>query len=218
MATIRCDDRGMKTWIIVTVLVLLAAIAVVGLRRDQQLVELPEGAAGGGMAGALAFRVRVAVPPAGRAFFGMLPSFIEDNIEGAAPRELSFDHTSPGAAAGIVGPDRIGLRNADGWDLYIETDGEGRIKPATYAVFPIYLGERHVKLRCRPLEPPVGHLRSLPAGEGKLSGDFLVELDNCKNADSNKNVDWPPAPLELRGSFAGLPAGAVTGARTALLR
>ena len=52
-----------------------------------------------------------------RPFFGLLPG-----------SELRFDHSSRGAKIGSVGHDRLELR-ADGWDLFIETDGEGRIEP-----------------------------------------------------------------------------------------
>lgn len=198
----------MKTWLIVIALILLAAAAVVSLRRDQHSLDSRDDIAGGAMAGGPAFRVLIAVPPSGRALFGMLPNWAEDRIEGAAPRQLSFDQTSPGAELVGIGPERIELRNAGGWELYIEKDGQGRIAPATYVVFPIYLGERHVKLRCRPAAVAVGHLRSQPAGEGKLSGGFRVELEvPCKNASSGKYVEWPGAPLELQGSFSGLPTG-----------
>jgi hypothetical protein len=36
-------------------------------------------------------------------------------------------------------------------------------------------------------------------------GRFLVELAACKNAESGKAIEWPPAPLTVRGSFNGLP-------------
>lgn len=197
---------AMKTRLIVITLVLLAAVAVFSLRRDRQRADLFEEIAGGGTAGGPVFRVHIAVPPSGRAFFGMLPNWLEDRIEGAAPRELAFDQTSPGAEVAGLRGDRIWLRNGDGWDLLIEAGAEGGLAAQTDVVFPIYLGERHVKLRCRPAEPAIGHLRMEPAGEGRLGGSFQVELETCKNADSGKNVAWPPAPLEVRGRFAGLPA------------
>jgi hypothetical protein len=36
---------------------------------------------------------------------------------------------------------------------------------------------------------------------------FLVELATCENADSRKTIEWPPAPLTVRGNFEGLPQG-----------
>lgn len=197
----------MKTGLTVIVLLLLAAFAVVSLRRDQQRTATVEALPGAESARDPAFRVRVVVPPGGRALLGLLPSFIEDRIEGAAPRELIFEHTGPGTEVGAVGPERIELRNADGWDLSLAVDAAREITAASYITFPIYLGERHIHLRCRPSEPAVGHLRVQPGPEGRLWGSFLVEVHHCKNALSNKNVDWPGTPLEVRGTFAGLPVG-----------
>ena len=43
------------------------------------------------------------------------------------------------------------------------------------------------------------------AGSGELGGSFLVELATCKNAESGRAIEWPPAALTVRGSFKGLP-------------
>lgn len=147
------------------------------------------------------------MPPMTRAVFGLLPNFIEDRLEGAMKRELRLDHSSLGTELGRVGPRILELRNADGWDLLIETDAEGRIAGETRVYFPINLGERDVKLVCRPEEPAVGYLKTEPAGDGKLNGSFQLEVFACINVASGKIPQWPPAPLKLRGSFAGLPLG-----------
>jgi len=123
------------------------------------------------------------------------------------PRELEFGPTSPGAAIGTVTPDRLELR-ADGWDLSLQTDRQGRIAPGTRLVFPLGLGGRHVTLRCRPKGPSTGYLRTTPRpGAGELGGTFLVKLAICENAASGKTPNWPPAPLTVQGSFAGLGRG-----------
>jgi hypothetical protein len=73
-------------------------------------------------------------------------------------------------------------------------------------LFPLELGGRQVKLRCRPAVPGIGHLHTTTrAGSDVLDGRFLVERATCKNAESGKDIEWPPAPLTLRGSFKGLP-------------
>ncbi len=192
----------MKTLLIVIALVLLGFFAVLGLRRERP--DPPEESSSAEISGEPSFRVRLVMPSSARALFGILPAWIEDRLEGATPRELAFDHKSRGAAVGSLATDRLELRDDDGWHLWIETDAEGRIGPATHLIFPIYLGERHVKLRCRPAEPAVGYLRNQPAGAGKLGGTFLVELATCKNADSGKKgrlaAGAARAERELRSS------------------
>ena len=46
------------------------------------------------------------------------------------------------------------------------------------------------------------------AGSGELDGRFLVGLATCENAGTGKAIEWPPAPLTLRGGFEGLLPGA----------
>lgn len=150
------------------------------------------------------FEVRVVVPRLARPLAGILPDWVVGKLDGT-PSELRFDHTSPGARIGSVGHDRLKL-SADGWDLSIETDGEGRITPGTRLVFPLGLGGRQVKLRCRPADRASGLLHTTKrAGADELDGGFLVELATCENAESGKAIEWPSAPLTLRGSFNGLP-------------
>jgi hypothetical protein len=153
------------------------------------------------------FRARMIMPPMTRAVFGLLPNFVEDRLPGAMKRELLLDHTSPDTELGRVGPRILELRNAAGWDLSIETDAEGRIAGDTRVYFPINLGERDVRLVCRPVDPAVGHLKMEAAEDGRLSGSFQLEIVACLNAKSGKRPEWPPAPLKLRGSFAALPPG-----------
>ena len=85
-----------------------------------------------------AFEVRVVVPRLARPFGGILPDWVVKNFDGT-PSELRFDHTSGGVRIGRVAPDHLELR-ADGWELFIESDGDGRIAPGTHLVFPLALG------------------------------------------------------------------------------
>ncbi|MFS8085177.1 MAG: hypothetical protein ACMG6H_06070 [Acidobacteriota bacterium] len=180
-----------KTSLIVVVLALLACLLVLRSRPAK-----PVAASASDTSRGPSFEVNVVRPFSARPFFGLLPG-----------SELRFDHTSRGAAIGSVGQDRLELR-ADGWDLFIETDGEGRVAPGTRLVFPIELGGRQVRLRCRPADQASGNLRTTTrAGSDNLDGNFLFELAACENADSGKAIEWPPAPLTVRGSFEGLPHG-----------
>jgi hypothetical protein len=144
---------------------------------------------------------------------GILPTKLEAKLIGG---ELRFDHASGGAKIGRVASDHLEL-SADGWDLLIETDGEGRIAPGTRLVFPIEIAEKLYTLRCRPADPATGYLSStMQASSDVLDGRFLVELAKCENAQTGKILDteaganpgdaWPSAPLTLRGSFQGLPS------------
>ena len=152
------------------------------------------------------FEVRVVMPRSGLPFGGILPDALVKKLDGT-PRELRFDHTSPGAQIVRVEHHRVELR-ADGWDLLIETDAEGRVAPGTRLVFPLALGGRHVRLNCRPADSAIGYLSTTPrAGSDELGGRFLVKLATCENAESGKTINWPPAPLTLRGSFERLPHG-----------
>ncbi len=192
----------MKIWVIIIALALVACLAWLvwlGSRPDEPddtLAEIVSDTSRGP-----SFEVRVVVPRGGLPLGGILPDSLVKKYD-LTPRELRFDHTSPGAEIGNVGHDRLEL-SADGWELFIETDGEGRIAPGTHLVFPTGLGGRQVRLNCRPADRATGQLSTTTRAGS--DGRFLVELATCKNAESGKTINWPPAPLTVRGSFAGLP-------------
>ena len=161
------------------------------------------------------FEVNVERPRTDRAFFGILPTKLEAKLFGVD--ELRFDQRSRGAKIGSVAPNHVEL-SADGWDLLIETDGEGRISKATRLVFPTEIAEKKWTLRCRPADRATGYLQATTrAGSDVLDGRFLIEFANCADAVTGKILDteaggnpgqaWPSSPLTLRGSFAGLPQG-----------
>lgn len=199
----------MKTSLIIIALALLACLVGLvwlGSRRDDA-DEMDETVSESisNTSGGPAFEVRVVVPRAGLPLGGILPDWFLKKHD-LTPRELRFDYTSPGAKIVSVGPHRVEL-SADGWELFIETDGEGRITPGTRLVFPLGLGGKQVRLNCRPADRASGYLRTTTrAGSNDLGGRFLVELATCKNAESGKTTNWPPAPLTVRGSFVGASA------------
>ena len=194
----------MKTSLIIIALALLACLACLvwlGSRPDE-----PAGESVSDTSQGPSFEVRVVVPRSGLPLGGILPDALVKKLDGT-PRELRFDHTSSGAQIGSVGPDRLEL-SADGWNLFIETDGEGRVAPGTHLVFPLGLGGRQVRLSCRPADRATGYLRTTTrVGSDELDGRFLVELATCENVETGKAIEWPPAPLSVRGSFEGLPHG-----------
>ena len=193
-----------KTSLIIIALALLACLAwLVWLasRPDEPVGESVSDTSRGP-----SFEVRVVMPRGGLPLGGILPDWLVKKYD-LTPRELRFDHTSRGAKIGSVGHDRLEL-NADGWELFIETDGEGRVAPGTHLVFPTGLGGRQVRLNCRPADRATGYLRTTTrAGSDELGGRFLVELATCKNAESGKTTNWPPAALTVSGSFVGPPHG-----------
>lgn len=194
---------SIKIWLIIIALALVACLVVLVLRsrRDEMVAE-----SGPDTSHGPSFEVRVVMPRGGLPLFGILPDWFVRKHD-LTPRELGFDHTSPGAKIVSVGNDRLEL-SADGWELFIEKDGEGRVAPGTHLVFPTGLGGRQVRLNCGPADPAAGYLSTTTrAGSDELGGRFLVELAICKNAESGKTINWPPAPLTVRGSFVGLPNG-----------
>lgn len=191
--------RSRKTWLIIIAVALLACLAALVwfVTRPNEPVALDTSQGP-------AFEVRVVVPWLARPFGGILPDALVKKFDGI-PSELRFDHTNRGGQITSVGHDRVELR-ADGWDFLIESDRERRITSATHLVFPLALGGRQVRLNCWPADPATGYLRTKTrAGSNDFVGSFVVELANCKNAESGKAIDWPAAPLTVRGSFVGPP-------------
>jgi hypothetical protein len=203
--------KSLKTSLIIIALALLAGVACLvwlGSRPDEP--DEPVGASVSETSGGPSFEVRVVMPRSGLPLGGILPDWLVRKLDGT-PRELRFDHTSPGAQIVSVKQDRLEL-SADGWNLFIETDGEGRIAPGTHLVFPLGLGGRRLRLDCRPADRATGYLLTTTrAGSDHLDGRFLVELATCKNAESGKTTNWPPAPLTVRGSFVGRAARSSLG-------
>jgi hypothetical protein len=192
--------KSFKTSLIIIALALLACVVVFVVLRSRPDAPFAESISG--TSRGPSFEVRVVVPRTGLPFGGILPDVLVKKYD-LTPRELRFDHTSPGAQIGSVEPDRLEL-SADGWALNIETDGEGRITSATHLVFPLGLGGTRLRLDCRPADRATGYLRTTTrVGSDELGGSFLVALANCKNAESGKSTNWPPAPLTVRGSFIG---------------
>jgi hypothetical protein len=198
---------SMKTSLIILGLALLACLVWLvwlGSRPDEP--DEPVGVIVSETSRGPSFEVRVVMPRAALPLGGILPDALVEKLD-ATPRELRFDHASLGARIGSVENDRLEL-TAEGWDLSIETDSEGRITPGTHLVFPLGLGGRRVRLDCRPADRATGYLRTATrAGSDQLDGRFLVKLATCKNAESGKTTNWPPAALTVRGSFVGLPQG-----------
>lgn len=176
----------------------LAGLVVLVLRSSEPA---PMDVAGG--SSGPAFELRVEKPRMARPLFGILPAKLEEQFEPGG--ELRIDHTSPGAEPGAVDPHHLALR-ADGWELLLETDDEGKITPETRLVYPMVLAERPVTLRCRPADGASGYLRAVErAGVDAMDGSFLVECAVCENVATGKVIEWPPAALTVSGRFAALP-------------
>ncbi|MBS1791341.1 MAG: hypothetical protein JST85_26755 [Acidobacteria bacterium] len=185
-----------KKWIIIA-LILLASLLLFGLRPNEPPAPNFSNTTGP------AFVVNVVKPRIARPLFGILPTKLEEKLEGISERR--FDHTSPGARAGNIAPNRLEL-SADGWALLIETDDQGKIAAGTYLVYTREISEKQRRLRCRPANQPTGYLRTTSgASSDVLDGSFLVEVATCENDETGRVIGWPPAPITVRGSFKGLP-------------
>jgi hypothetical protein len=177
---------GKRSLLVVIVLAALAGLVVVGSRGRPQPAENREPSR------SASFDVRVVKPLSARPLFGLF-SFFETE-------DLGFDQASPGASA-RAGRDRLEL-SAEGWELRLEIDGDGRVAPGTRLVFPLELGGRQVRLSCRPADGGAGYLRMTPGPvPGEFGGRFLVKLAACENVKSGKRLEWPPAPLTVKGAF-----------------
>ncbi|MDQ1612182.1 MAG: hypothetical protein QOG00_2113 [Pyrinomonadaceae bacterium] len=201
--------RSRKTATLIVITLAAVACLVWLMSRSNE----PVGAGVPNTAGGASFEVQVEKPRMDRFLGGILPTKIESKLLGGG--ELRFDHASRGAQVGRVGRDRLELR-ADGWELLLQTDGQGRITPATRLLFPIEIAEKRYTLRCRPADAATGYLHTTArANSDLIDGRFLVELAACVNAESGKILDteaggnpgqaWPSSPLTVRGNFNGLP-------------
>lgn len=193
-----------KTTLIIIALALLACLLVLVLRSRPDEQAEPVAASVLETFRGPAFVVHVIMPRMGLPLGGILPDWVTRKFDGT-PSEMRFDNASSGAEIVSIGSDRVELK-AEGWDLVIATDGEGRILPESRLALQMALGGRHVKLRCRPAVPARGQLdTSKQADSHDLSGSFLVEFARCENAESGKAIEWPPAPMTVRGIFRGSP-------------
>jgi hypothetical protein len=194
--------RGKKILVVIIALALLLA-GIVALRLRMAKPVGPSVPETSRLIGGPAFEVQVEMPAfnSGRAPWE-IPGVILGYDHG--PR---FDQASPGAHVGKIAPDHIELRAEGGWDLLIESDGQGRLTQETYVAFPVKLGGRPLKFNCRPADPTVGYLHIVRTGSEQLEGTFQLEVAICKNAVSGKTAAWPYQPLRVRGNFAGLKSG-----------
>ncbi len=146
-----------------------------------------------------AFVVQIIRPRLGLPLGGILPPQLF-----GLEAHLGFESTNAGASIGSVGPRRLEL-GADGWDLVLVLDADGRVTPETQVVFELMFEERLRKVRCRPGDPAVGRFSTGLPESGELSGSFDVELARCEDANTGKPLGWPTKPLLLHGSFDRLP-------------
>ncbi len=192
--------RGKKILVLIIALaLLLACIVALRLRRDKSLG--PSVSETSRLIGGPAFEVQVEMPAfnSGRAPWE-IPGVILGYDHG--PR---FDQASPGTHVGKIAADHIELSADGGWDIFIETDREGRLTRATYVAFPVKLGGRPLTFNCRPADLTVGYLHTTTrTGSDGLEGSFQLEVVICKNAASGKTAAWPYKPLKVRGNFARL--------------
>jgi hypothetical protein len=193
-----------KTTLIIIALALLACLLVLVLRSRPDKQAEPVAASVLETSRGPAFVVHVIMPRMGLPLGGILPDWVTRKFDGT-PSEVRFDNANSGAEIVSIGSDRIELK-AEGWDLVVATDGEGRILPESRLALQMALGGRHVKLRCRPAVPARGKLDTrMRANSDEITGSFLVEFARCENAESGKAIEWPPAPMTVRGIFRGSP-------------
>ena len=159
-------------------------------RPDSPLPKIPTGTSS-----EPTFVVQVIRPWEGLPFGGLLPP----ELLGVDAR-LGFDSATEGAKYRI-GEERIEL-SADGWELTLVFDMDGRVTAETEIVFKLVFEDRNRTVRCRPGDLTIGKLKIDKLEEtGELSGYFDIELSNCEDAETGKPLGWPPRPFVLHGSF-----------------
>jgi hypothetical protein len=195
-------DRKPSWLILPLALAGLLAIAVtfslVVYRPDRPIATIAPGSSSGP-----AFAVQIIRPRSGLPLGGLVPPRLF-----GLEAHLGFESTSAGASIGSVGPGRLEL-GADGWELVLVHDADGRVTAETQVVFDLVFEERPRRVRCRPADPAVGTLATtVLADSGELSGRFDVELTRCEDAETGAPLGWPSQPLVLFGSFDRLPLDA----------
>src|SRR5262245_11968185 len=192
--------RGKKILVIIIALTLLL-VCIVSLRLRRGKPIGPAVSDTSRLIGGPAFEVQIEMPAfnSGRAPWE-IPGVILGYDHG--PR---FDQSSPGAQVGKIRGDHIELSADGGWDILIETDGEGRLTQGTYVAFPVKLGGRPLNFNCRPADLTVGYLHTTArTGSDEIEGNFQLEVAICENAASGKTEAWPNKLLMVRWNFAGL--------------
>lgn len=186
----RRRDRTKPLWILLALLV-AAVLAAVGYRPDRPIATIEPGSSPGP-----AFAVQIIRPRLGLPLGGIAPPRLFGLEE-----HLGFDSASAGATIDTVAPGFIRL-DADGWDVVLVRDGDGRVAPGTQAVFEFQFENHLRRVRCLPDDPAVGTfgVTMLPDA-GELSGSFRIELAHCEDAETGEPLGWPPKPLVLHGSF-----------------
>ena len=184
-----------KLLIILVVALLLAGLVLVFLRwRSNQLNTVSLAGAPDG-----SFVLQVEKPLLSL----RAPWEVPRAVFGDRDPDLRLKQTSPGAKLGAVTPQRFELTADGGWDLVIESDGQGKVLESTEMSFPMKISERYYKFKCRHADSGVGYFKTT-AREDKLDGAFLLRLTQCKNLVSGKTTSGLP-PFPVRGSFKGLP-------------
>ncbi len=184
------------------VFVLVVAIAIILsltlnlYRPDSPLPVIPPGTSS-----EPTFVVQVIRPWEGMPLGGLLPPELF-----GVDAQLGFDSATEGAKHSIR-QERIEL-SADGWELKLVFDSDGRVTAETEIVFKLIFEDRIRNVRCRPSDPTIGTLKiNILEKSGERSGSFDVELSNCEDAETGKPLGWPPKPFVLHGSFDRLPVG-----------
>ena len=177
-------------------IVILLSLTFNLYRPDSPLPTIPPGTSS-----EPTFVVQVIRPREGLPLGGLLPPELF-----GVDAQLGFDSATEGAKHSI-GQERIEL-SADGWELKLVFDSDGRVTAETEIVFELIFEDRNRNVRCRPSDPTIGTLKiNKLEKSGELSGDFDVELSNCEDAETGKPLGWPPKPFVLHGSFDRLPVG-----------
>ena len=145
------------------------------------------------------FSVQVIRPRTGLPIAGLLPPKLFGLDE-----SLSFDAQTSNATCRIGPNDRLEF-SADKWSLVLQLNQGGRISPQSFIEFEMIFEDELTKVRCRPKTQGDSFFESEVNHQQELSGRFQLQLERCVERGTGNELEWPPSPLILRGSFDRIP-------------
>ena len=180
-------------FVFVVVVVLLILLTMNLYRPDSPIPTIAPGSSAGP-----SFVVQVIRPREGLPIGGLLPPqwFGVD-------AELGFDSNSFNSSYSLENG-LLHLSGAD-WELRLVRDAAGQFQSESEVVFDLVFEDQTRRVRCKLGVPPLGTFQTSEIASDEFSGEFVMELPICEDAETGRSLGWPPKPFILRGSFDRLP-------------
>lgn len=178
-----------RVFVFVVVVVLLIHLTMNVYRPDSPVPTIAPGSSAGPT-----FVVQVIRPREGLPIGGLLPPQLF-----GVDAELGFDSNSSDSSYSLENG-HLHLSGAD-WELRLVHDTAGQIQPESEVVFDLVFEDQTRHVRCKLGVPPLGTFQAREIAPDEFSGEFVMELPICEDAETGRSLGWPPKPFILRGSF-----------------